>query len=134
MSNRFIAVYGTLRKGYGLNSYLDKERAEFIGTEEIEGFKMYVFSPNGWSYPVLSRTDKKSDKVEVELYKLHDNVAGQRSAMSIDGIEYGAGYFSENVEINGENYKIYLQDDDKLHRMHHVESGNFNEYSGKYNR
>jgi gamma-glutamylcyclotransferase (GGCT)/AIG2-like uncharacterized protein YtfP len=132
MSKGFIAVYGTLRKGFGLNRYLEEDRAEFLGTKEIEGYKMYVFSPDHWSYPILSRTDKKSDKVEVELYKVHDNMSGKRAEDRIDSIEYDAGYYSEDIEIDGNPFKIYLQHDDELQRFHHVKSGNFTEYSKQY--
>jgi gamma-glutamylcyclotransferase (GGCT)/AIG2-like uncharacterized protein YtfP len=130
MHNNFVAVYGTLRKGYGLNRFLSNEHAEYLGEAEIKGFKLYAFNLDRWCYPVLTRTDNMSDTAIVELYKFHDNVSGNVSEGRIDSIEYGAGYFSEEVEINGNSYKVYLKDDEDVSkRMHHIKSGDFNVYS-----
>jgi gamma-glutamylcyclotransferase (GGCT)/AIG2-like uncharacterized protein YtfP len=127
---RNVAVYGTLRKGYGLNSYLSEDYAEYIGKAWINGYKMYSFDENHWSYPIVSKTDNAEDKIEIELYKLHDNMSGRDAGDSIDAIEYGAGYHSGMVEVEGEEYKIYLQDEGEcLRHFSHIKSGDFNEFT-----
>jgi gamma-glutamylcyclotransferase (GGCT)/AIG2-like uncharacterized protein YtfP len=125
-----IAVYGTLRKGYGLNEYLQPELATFVGTKWIEGYQMFTFHDTYWSYPVVAKTDNPSDKVEVELYEFHDNLSAFQSAKDVDGIELGAGYHIEQIEHEGKEYNIYLQDieycEDELYL---IPSGDFNEYT-----
>jgi gamma-glutamylcyclotransferase (GGCT)/AIG2-like uncharacterized protein YtfP len=129
MTDALLAVYGTLRKGYGLNRYLSEERATYLGTKRIKGFKLYAFSDKHWSYPSLTRTDNMADIATVELYKFHDTLAGNDAEARVDDIEYGARYFSEEIEIDGDIYKVFLKDDDKMKDMFHIESGDFNVYS-----
>jgi gamma-glutamylcyclotransferase (GGCT)/AIG2-like uncharacterized protein YtfP len=127
--SRRIAVYGTLRKGYGLNEYVSEQFAEYEGIAKISGFKMFSFDKSYWSYPVVTPSDNMSDKIEVELYKFHDNVSGVASAEIVDDIELGAAYYIDNVEINGKKYDIYLQPESIGEHMHRIHSGDFNEFS-----
>jgi gamma-glutamylcyclotransferase (GGCT)/AIG2-like uncharacterized protein YtfP len=119
-----IAVYGTLRKGYGLNGLLEK--ADYVDTVKIQGYRMYTFSGERYSYPIVSYSGRNEDEIEVELYDVHDN----GDFKSIDSIELGAGYHHGEIEVKGERYLIYLQDESRCNgRLHRVESGNFNEFA-----
>jgi len=83
---KYISVYGTLRKGERANYMLDK--CEFIGVSEEElPFKMV----NLGSFPALMTTDELNS-LTIETYKVPDNDSGKKISERLDLYE---GY-SEN--------------------------------------
>lgn len=85
-----LAIYGSLRRDCG-NFLRFKDGLNYLGTTEINGFKMYSLGP----YPACQRSDNEKDKVVVEIFEV-DKI----TRMTIDGMEYGAGYKKENIDVN----------------------------------
>lgn len=96
------AFYGSLRptmynygSGHGMTVIQDGV--------EIEGYELRPYG--GGVYPIAYRVDDPTKKITVTLVEIIDPGVER----SIHGMELGAGYKYEEVEINGENYGIYLQ-------------------------
>jgi len=95
------AFYGSLRNGQ-YNARREDETYKRIGEVTITGFKMY--SLYGGAYPCIVRTDNKKDTVVVELF----NITDENRILGIYGMEIGAGYHLEHVDVNGETCGIYV--------------------------
>jgi gamma-glutamylcyclotransferase (GGCT)/AIG2-like uncharacterized protein YtfP len=55
-----IAVYGTLKQGYGNNAILSEGGAEFVGEGIVSGFKLYHAG-----FPVAHRSEGSTTLVEI---------------------------------------------------------------------
>ena len=66
MINR-VCVYGTLRKGYGLNRYIQAAKGELVDTVTLRGYRMYSFG----AYPAINETENPSDQIVCEIYQFH---------------------------------------------------------------
>ena len=60
-----VIVYGTLKKGGRLHSYLENE--DYIRDVNLEGFNMYDMN---LGFPFIEKA-KKEDKIKGELYKIN---------------------------------------------------------------
>lgn len=67
-----IFVYGTLKEGYGLNSYLlaSNNNCKKISDGVIHGFDMYT---NGF-YPYIVEVDDKTHTVTGEVWEINDSI------------------------------------------------------------
>ena len=89
-----IAVYGTLKRGYGANDFL--RNSKFIGRGEVRKFALY-----GWgSIPYAFPTGKATDYVEVEVYQIRS----RRLLKRLD--DYEAAYTRVPVPVKLKNGKI----------------------------
>jgi len=106
---RKIFVYGTLKKGYGLNHIL--KNSKYIGKEKIYGYNLY---DSGYGYPLAMKTIAP-DFVEGELYEVNDQVW-----KTICNIEIGAGY--DIKTIKDVNFFIYNPRENTYRKLNHVGS------------
>ena len=85
-----LFVYGTLKRGFGLNHVL--KHSEFLGTAVTEPmFKLY---DNG-SYPYLQECPGGYE-VTGEVYRVNEDVL-----RTCDQIEFGAGYERHEIRVTG---------------------------------
>jgi len=114
-----ILVYGTLRKGYALNGYL--QSGTFLGDVVLEGFQMYT---NG-SFPMIVEGD---GKIRGELYQF-DSVEGLKV---LDRIESAYTRSSVTTNLNGEKVdcETYIYDH-SIYGLEKIEVGDWREYSNK---
>lgn len=78
-----VAVYGTLKRGYGNNRLLSS--SEFVCDDLVKGFLLnYSGSPG--SFPVAMPDENSSIKVEV--WNIGDDESTLRSLDSLEGVPY----------------------------------------------
>lgn len=75
-----VAVYGTLRRGFGNNRLLHD--SDYLGTEELTGFEMYSLG----AFPAVKAGN---GKIEVEVYEIQD-----RTLQALDILEGYNGRYS----------------------------------------
>lgn len=116
-----IAVYGTLRQGYGNNKYC-LARSKFITVGTVQGINMYS---NG-GFPICARTDDKGATVVVEVFDVvpHDLALCDR----LEG--HPTWYKREPVTVLAENgewveAEMYLQEEDDVDHLNHIVSGDW---------
>lgn len=114
----YIAAYGTLRKDH-YNFQRFQPNLHHLLTSEIEGFELWDFGP----YPYV--VSKENSTIIVDILET-DEITKKR----IDNMEFGAGYKSKEVTINGKECTIYYMD--KVYPdTQHITSGNYTEYVNK---
>lgn len=120
MSVKFIAVYGTLRKGQG-NHHLIKH-LPLVATLRLSGIASYDLGP----FPVAKITKEESDVTVVEVYAIADtDVATMEAVDRLEGYKEGddlANCLYRRVEITVPDYgKMslyeYLGDVNELQRI-----------------
>jgi gamma-glutamylcyclotransferase (GGCT)/AIG2-like uncharacterized protein YtfP len=72
------------------------------GPKRLKGYKMYTFSEQG-GYPLCCEGDD-DDSIVVEMYEFFDD----NIMRDVDGMESGAGYYRKTIDIDGDEYIIYL--------------------------
>ena len=107
-----IFVYGSLRKGFYNYKSCGLDKAKFLGEGFISGFKMFSLG----SYPCVVKSNDDNDVIFGEIYEVDD-------VTKIRNMELGAGYFEEEIIINGIKAKIYVFNENKLHKKILVEGG-----------
>lgn len=98
MSKRYIAAYGTLRKGHYNHNRFD---VTYIGTTTVEGFQLWDLGP----YPCVVRTDSNEDVLTVDILEVDEE-----NYKYITGMEIGARYNVEMIEVeyNGQIYECTI--------------------------
>lgn len=92
-----IAVYGSLREGeYNFNAFPDAKK---VKQSRVEGFKLYSLG----AYPGAIKSESEEDTMVVDIIEV-----GEASYERIRAMELGAGYTEESVDIEGEEYPIYV--------------------------
>jgi gamma-glutamylcyclotransferase (GGCT)/AIG2-like uncharacterized protein YtfP len=112
--NKRIFVYGTLRKGEGLNPYLDNFK--FLGAGKLKGYDMYS---NG-SYPMIV---KGEGEVVGELYEIN---GGANEIECLDRIE--CAYDRTKVKIKIRNETISAETyvfKTGVNHLRKIQSGNW---------
>lgn len=98
-----VAVYGTLKRGYGNHRLLSE--ATFIDTDVVMDFDL-AFSGSVGSFPVAMRTDDGS-KVVVEVFDIGDDDSILRRLDSLEGVPWM--YTREEVvTADGRKVNIYV--------------------------
>src|SRR5690349_8398064 len=97
--NRLFAFYGSLRQGMG-NYIHFKDDLEFIGKQELRGFKLFSLT----DYPYAIATKNQNDCIVVELFK----IINLKTEELIHQEEIDAGYIFAKVEIAKQKFGIYL--------------------------
>lgn len=69
--NKIVAVYGTLRKGYGNHAILAEGKCEFLGQDTISGYDMYT---NG-GFPMIVEGTRD---IVIEKYRVTDETTMRR--------------------------------------------------------
>jgi len=92
-----IAVYGSLRVG----EYNNRGIGDYIETTRIEGFKLMSYQRGPYPYAV----EDPESSIIVDLLEISDE-----DKRWIDAMEVGAGYTIKSVNIDAEDYTIYVQD------------------------
>ena len=114
---RNIFVYGTLKKGFGLDYYL--ESSAYVGKAKISGALLYSFG----SIPYVVETNNEEDVVYGEVYMV-EQVDGE----IIDSIELASGYYvlKREAELdNGDKFEcdVYFRPPSKYGVF--IEDGEF---------
>ena len=118
-----VAVYGTLRKGFGNNRLLGDSR--FLG-EGLSEFEATMYSNGG--FPILS-LDEPSSKVVVEVFVVEDEATLQ----DLDGLEGYPYWYNRTIcefNINGELVKAWIYHQENITGLEEVESGDWKEFKG----
>ena len=121
-----LFVYGTLQKGFFLNSYL--RRFDYVGDFSLKGFKMYC---NGY-YPMIIKGSEE-DIVKGELYECSPEVWGSVKGC-LDQIE--GSYFRRLVNVfKGKKvFKAYVYVWKYAVRgLQEIKSGDFRSWKDSYN-
>ena len=105
--NKLVAVYGSLKKGFYNHPWL--EGSDFVGYGSIGGF-MYLCG----SYPRLFTHKPKGDPLDhpllahtLELYSVPRGVYD-----SIESMEMGAGYYTEEINTKYGPAIVFLAEPD----------------------
>ena len=93
------AFYGTLRLKME-NFFPYQEYIKFVKTAEIAGFKMYSLG----EYPYIVRTGREKDTIVCDLCYIRNSWVGRE----IDVMEIEAGYACENIEMDGQTFRIFV--------------------------
>lgn len=111
--------YGSLRPPmYNWKRFVDfygPKAMVHLGTTEIKGFKLYSLG----AYPAAVKSDDDSQLI-VDLFELDHEVYNH-----IHGMEYGAGYTREVVNIDGDKYSIFVYPDSGFSVNNLVKSGDW---------
>jgi len=114
MATTKIFVYGTLRKGEGLNHYL--KAFKFLGVGKLKGYKMYS---NGY-YPMIVTG---TEEIVGEVYEIED---GAQEMVMLDRIECAYTRTKVKIKLNGKLTAVetYVYNGDVTH-LDYLESGNW---------
>lgn len=116
--NYLVAVYGTLRHGFGNHRLLKNKFSEFLGTERAM-FPFRMVSLGG--FPGLIPT-KEEHQITIEVYRITSDEVEQ----NLDDLE-GYPHFYDKAKINttwGEA-DVYILHENKYGNRPDVESGDW---------
>lgn len=96
------AFYGTLRLNQGNYRYFlgEKDNVQHLGTEVVSGYRMYSLG----GYPMVFPSSEPGDSIVVDLFSVGD----PQAMIGIDRMETGAGYDREVINVNGNDYVMYV--------------------------
>jgi gamma-glutamylcyclotransferase (GGCT)/AIG2-like uncharacterized protein YtfP len=83
--SKYLAVYGTLRKGHGNWQYFLSDVPMVAEKDTVKGYRMVTFG----GFPAIVATGNDADTVVVDVF---DVEGYDRIAEGIEGMERGAGY------------------------------------------
>lgn len=110
-----IAVYGTLKKGFGNNSLLRNE--VFVRNDTVSGFDMYSLG----GFPGIIPSPEAKTPVVVEVYDVSEHALKR-----LDMLE-GHPHFYERTKVtldSGDEASLYIYRHEVNH-LNKVESGNW---------
>ena len=114
-----VAVYGTLREGFGNHARL--QGAEKLSTERVEGFGMKAMG-----FPAIY--DKDGKEITIEVYR----TISDEQRNSLDGLEgyYEGGDFYDRKLIDTTQGKawIYFMSEEGIKNLPEIEDGDFTKY------
>ena len=121
-SKSLVAVYGSLRRGFGNNDLLSTSR--FLGEEWIEGnYTMY----NLGFYPGVVEGSTEPNKIRVEVYEVEDDVLARLDRLEgFRGDDNPNNFYNRKVvkTSHGDTYIYFLNEDyRKRGTAHRVTSG-----------
>lgn len=102
-----VAVYGTLKQGYGNNRILQGGNASLLSEGIVRGFKLYDSG-----FPVAAHSE--NDSIKVEVWDVFDD--SMRTLDRLDSLEGHRGndnpssmYFREVVTVHTDNGTLETQ-------------------------
>jgi len=96
--NKYVFVYGTLKKNKGANHFLSN--AKFLGEGVIQGYEMYIVS----YFPGIV---KGNGKVRGEVYEVDEEILEMLD--EYEGVPYLYERIKETVKLdNGKEIEAYL--------------------------
>ena len=109
-----IFVYGTLRKGFGLNNYMDNFK--YLGVGKLKGFDMFS---NGY-FPMIV---KGAGEVVGEVYEIKNGI---NEIGVLDKIESAYTRIKVRVKLNGvlTDVEVYVYNGD-VTNLKQIKSGNW---------
>lgn len=116
----YVAVYGSLKKGFHNHYYL--RNSEYVGSSTVGGFDMYSHGP----YPMIVHGAAKK-RVHVEVYEVDENTMNR-----LDCLEGYPSFYDRcirHISIDGVLYPcwIYFGTLDQVNRKNLVADGNWKE-------
>lgn len=123
MSPKYIAVYGTLKKGRSNHHYM--RNCEFVQHFKTE--PIYTMITNG-NFPIVKRGGNTS--ITCEIYKVTDE-ANLKAIYGLEGYSGVQGsvknwYDTDTIKIdNNLTASIFVMDADKYNHLRVIESGIF---------
>jgi len=102
INTELVAVYGTLKQGHGNNRLLSS--SEFMGAEQIKGFKM--FSAGG--FPVVFHSEDSKDEISVEVFMVEQSTL-QGDLDRLEG--HPRWYRRELIDVSIGKAWIYVMQD-----------------------
>ena len=110
-----VAVYGSLKQGFGNHGRLSRGNSEFVKQVTVD-LPFYMVSLG--AFPALIPSEE-NHSINVELYKVDD-----RTFRDLDCLEgYPSFYDRKLVNINNEDYYIYFLHNNRGYDV--VEDGNW---------
>lgn len=97
---KYLFVYGTLQKGYGLNAYL--KNAKFVADAQIKGFKLLGY------FGIPFAVKEKKSNIKGEIYLLNEDFINN-DLIKIDIIEGSYSRIKSTAQMdNGKNLPVEL--------------------------
>jgi gamma-glutamylcyclotransferase (GGCT)/AIG2-like uncharacterized protein YtfP len=100
---KLLAVYGTLKRGYGNHQALIRDW-DYVGTTRIKGFNMYQMG-----FPMIFHGDRE---ITIEVYKIPDVPGALRRVDQLEGYNENSQnnnfYLREEVETEFGTAFIYV--------------------------
>ncbi len=118
-NNIYLAVYGTLRKGFSNNKYFLKDE-QYVGT----GLTLEEYQMTARSIPFVNKNIKDTNIV-IDLFKIP-----QKTLLEIDRLEGHPDWYKREeipVKVNNEIYKAWLYFSDSVGDMI-IKSGDYSKY------
>lgn len=116
-----VAVYGTLRKGFGNNLLLGNSKLIDTALSEFWGT---MYSSGG--FPILS-LDEPLSKVVVEIFTIENEVVFE----DLDGLEGYPYWYNRSIKtfnINGEKIEAWIYHQENITGLDTVDSGDWKEF------
>lgn len=113
-----VFVYGTLKKGYGLNSLL--KNAEPLGSAQVAGYKL-VYSGDKQSFPFA--IENVGTRIIGEVYDIGDDI---RTRNSLDGVEGSPNWYlrTKVMTTEGELVEMYVMPKERLPKVTYTDCPN----------
>lgn len=90
-----VAVYGTLKRGYGNHRLL--EHCEYLGEDRIDGYRLFYSGSEG-SFPVA--VPDEGSKISVEVFSIGDC---ERTLRSLDSLEGTPWMYTRELGMTSED-------------------------------
>lgn len=119
MENVLVAVYGTLRPGYGNHDRLLKNQSTHLGTTSYEGMAMIS---RGY-FPAAFF--KKGEKIVIDVFSVNNSVA-----KSLDNLE-GYPHFYDRKIIDteyGEAWVYFIQEHENDNPDDYIKDGDWSKF------
>lgn len=102
---RVVAVYGTLKKGYGNHRLLEDDDVSYLGTAFT--VEKYSMADDQWVPHVVDDDHADAKNIVVELYEIADSYVGDQVLNSLDTLEgHPRHYCRTKIKVNKEGHLV----------------------------
>lgn len=133
MSTHLIAVYGSLRQGFGNHRII--QAYPMVATGKVEPYSMYDIAMGGFPAIVQTARPDQLDEVEVEVYEVDDE-----GLASVDRLEGHPNFYERHREYvkirDGASNEdalcawLYVQSPHQVNGAAYIPSGDWAQYKG----
>lgn len=118
--NILVAVYGSLRKGFGNHNYYLRDK-ELVGEARLPYWRMYAYCDR---YPAITRSEFKEDHVSVEVYRVD-----AETTYALDSLEGYPGFYNRTIVDTpfGPAF-IYYMEPYEVEGRHLIPNGDWSTY------